>query len=273
MYGRIIVIVILAFALLGCAPASTVEIPVRDQGTGQMLARLEMFVYQPSGNGPFPVLILNHGSAGGSTKTSIPWKRDATYWSQRGYIVLAPMRRGRGKSTGISPESEEKNCNALDWYQALPLSMQDIDAAVEFSHTLPLALPNSITLIGVSRGGFLSVAYSAEGRYKDQVRSVVNFVGGWVAQAEDQCPQDFNSIAFERYGRTTKIKMLWLYGANDSFYGDVAARTYVDTFNKAGGDANFHLITGIPDNGHWLPEYPAKWQNLVDDFLSTTNAP
>ena len=67
--------------------------------------------------------------------------------------------------------------------------------------------------------------------------------------------------------------MLWLYGANDLFYGDAAVHSYVETFTKAGGNASFHLIKGIPKNGHWLPEHPEKWRSLVDDFLQTTNAP
>lgn len=175
-------------------------------------------------------------------------------------------------STGISPESEDKNCQVSEWFAALPQSLQDLDAVMEFAEKIPGAIPGAVTLVGVSRGGFLSVAYAAEGKHKSKIRSVVNFVGGWVAQAEDQCPQDFNAIAFERYGMETKIPMLWLYGADDLFYGNSSVNSYIDIFKKAGGIADFHLIEGVPENGHWLAQYPPKWRRLVDDFLRSTNS-
>ena len=255
------------------ATAGNAEIPVRDPTSGEVIARLEASVYLPTGPGPFPVAILSHGSAGGSPKTSIPWKGDGEYLASRGYVVVAPMRRGRGKSTGTSPESEDKNCDPESWYPGLRESMRDLDATVEFTHSLPNARIDDLTLIGVSRGGFLSIAYSAEGKHRSEVRKVVNFVGGWVAQAEDQCSIDFNLVAFRRYGAETKIPMLWLYGARDLFYGDSAVKDYARAFTDAGGIAHFHLIPDVPDNGHWLPQYPAKWRSLVDRFLLAPDVP
>ena len=272
MQIRRIAIGLLVYAVVAAAFAGNATVPVGDPSYAKSPPVLEAFVYRPTGAGPFPILILNHGSAGGAPKESIPWKRDATYWSERGYIVVAPMRRGRGKSTGTSPESEDKNCQVSDWFNTLPQSMQDLDAIIEFAEKLPGAMPGAVTMIGVSRGGFLSVAYAAEGKYKSKIRSVVNFVGGWVAQAEDQCLKDFNSIAFERYGKETRTPMLWLYGANDLFYGDASVKSYIDVFRKAGGVADFHLMEGVPENGHWLPQYQAKWRSLVDSFLRSTNA-
>ncbi|MFC5496776.1 alpha/beta hydrolase family protein [Caenimonas terrae] len=272
MQLRRIVIVFLAHALVVGAFAGNAEIPVPAPGEPERIAMLEAFVYKPNGPGPFPVLILNHGSAGGMPQESIAWKRDAAYWSQRGYLVVAPMRRGRGKSSGTSLESEDKNCKVSEWFNTLPQSLQDLDAVIEFAEKIPEAIAGAVTMIGVSRGGFLSVAYAAEGRHRSKVRSVVNLVGGWVAQAEDQCAQDFNAIAFERYGRQTRTPMLWLYGTGDLFYGDASVSEYADTFKKSGGIADFRLIEGVPENGHWLPRYPAKWRKLVDDFLHTTNA-
>ena len=271
MYNRRITISLLAYGVLAGAFAGNATVPVLDPGYEANSPVLEAFVYRPTGTGPFPILILNHGSAGGIPKESIPWKRDATYWSERGYIVIALMRRGRGKSTGTSPESEEKSCQVSDWFNTLAQSMRDLDATIEFAEKLPGVKLGAVTLIGVSRGGFLSVAYAAEGKYKSKLRSVVNFVGGWVAQAEDQCPQDFNSVAFERYGTMTRTPMLWLYGANDLFYGDASVNSYIDVFRKTGGIAEFHLIKGVPENGHWLLQYQAKWRKLVDIFLRSTN--
>ncbi|RZU02214.1 dienelactone hydrolase family protein [Rivibacter subsaxonicus] len=260
-------------AALHHANAGNAEIRVRDDATGRTVARLEAFTYLPSGKGPFPVLVLSHGSAGGSPKASISWKRDGRHWAKQGYLVVAPMRQGRGKSSGISPESEEKDCDVEHWHDALPLSFADLDATIEYTRSLPLARQDGVTLIGVSRGGFLSVAYAAEGKHRSRVRAVVNFVGGWTAQAEDQCPVDFNLAAFARYGANAKAPMIWLYGARDLFYGDDAVHQYVDAFSHAGGNLEFHFFPGVPENGHWLPSYPARWQSVVDAFLRANNAP
>jgi dienelactone hydrolase len=121
----------------------------------------------------------------------------------------------------------------------------------------------------MSRGGFLSVAYAAEGKERARVRSVINFVGGWVAQAEDHCPTDFNTVSFARYGRETRIPTLWLYGAGDLFYGDEAVESYAAAFRGAGGRLQFHLVNGVPENGHWLPNHQNMWRPLLDAFLAT----
>lgn len=248
-------------------------IPVIDQSHHDMVARLETRIFIPKGAGPFPVAILNHGSAGGAPKRSIAWQEVSKYLSERGYVVIAPMRRGRGKSTGASLESEEKNCDPESWLPGLASSMQDIDATIEFSRTLRFVKAHDVLLLGVSRGGFLSVAYAAEGKYRNDVQQVVNLVGGWVAQAEDQCLVDFNLLSFHKYGSMTHTKMLWLYGANDLFYGDAAVHSYVDAFKSAGGSAEFHLVSGVPENGHGLPNHSEKWRPYVDSFLFQRRAP
>jgi dienelactone hydrolase len=205
-------------------------VPVKDESRQRVEAKLETRIFKPAGDGPFPVAILNHGSAGGNPKATITWDNETEYLVGKGYAVLAPMRRGRGKSSGHSLESEDKNCDVQSWIPGVTASMRDISAVIEFSRTLPFADSHRILLLGVSRGGFLSVAYAAEGQYRDDVRQVINFVGGWVAQAEDRCPTDFNTHSFEKYGAETHVPMLWLYGANDRFYGDESIQTYFRTF-------------------------------------------
>ena len=262
--------------LAACTCFSQVRIemiPVVDSARHETVAQLETRIFMPMGDGPFPVAILNHGSAGGAPKQSLAWQREGKYLSERGYIVVAPMRRGRGKSTGVSLESEEKNCATESWIPGLTSAMEDVDAIIEFSRTLPKVKPHEVLLLGVSRGGFLSIAYSAEGKYRNDVQRVVNLVGGWVAQAEDKCPVDFNLLSFRKYGPATQTKMLWLYGVNDMFYGDANVNGYFEAFKSAGGSADFYLIDGVPENGHWLPNYSNKWRPYVERFLFPHLAP
>jgi hypothetical protein len=96
---------------------------------------------------------------------------------------------------------------------------------------------------------------------------VINFVGAWVAQAEDQCPQDFNALSFRAFGRTARQPMLWLYGAEDPFSTVPEIVAYVAAFRAGGGRARFALFPHVPGNGHALPDHPELWRDSVAVFL------
>lgn len=253
--------------LLGCRKApEPVFVPVANQAGG-IDAQLETYVYLPAAAGKRPVVILNHGSSGGQPRQHVDWTKEAAYFTSRGYLVVAPMRRGRGKSSGVSLESEEKNCDLASWEPGLASALSDLDAVMQYVQALPRADARRITLVGVSAGGFLSIAYAAKGRHRESVSSVVNFVGGWVGQRQDQCPQDFNEVSFAKFGALAKVPTLWLYGRNDFFYTDESIQAYARAYRQAGGNIQFHLIDGVPKNGHWLPGFPRKWRPYVDAFL------
>jgi dienelactone hydrolase len=257
-----------AFLMAGCNASTQVRIPVISQNSQQMTAELEAIVYKPKKEGVFPVVIFNHGSTGGHPKQTYKWSDQAKYFVSKDYVVIAPMRKGRGESSGVSLESEDKNCDISSWDKGIQSAMDDLDAVIKFAESIKEIKHDEIHLLGQSRGGFLSIAYAAEGKFKEKIKSVVNFSGGWVAQKEDQCPQDFNEVAFAQYGAKSTIPMLWLYGANDLYYGDESTISYHDVFKKNGGVADFHLVKGIPNNGHELIEHTEKWKSLMDDFLT-----
>jgi dienelactone hydrolase len=233
---------------------------------GRVEARLETYLYAPGSADRWPLAILSHGSSGGSPRLTDDWASEASYFTSKGFVVLAPMRRGRGRSSGISLESEEKNCDVSSWDAGLRSAFRDLDAVIDYAQSLPFADADRITLVGGSRGGFLSVAYAAEGRERARVRSVVNLVGGWVAQAEDQCPSDFNLVSFAKYGRETQTPNLWIYGAGDQLNGDDATKSYAAAFQDAGGHVEFHLLSGV--DGHGLRAHPNAWRPLIDSFLA-----
>jgi len=236
--------------------------------------RLETFVYQPSGTGrsadrKFPVLIYNHGSSGGNPKLSIPARHIADYFVNRGFIVVVPMRRGRGNSSGESPEPEDRNCDPDYWKPGLRASSEDLSAVFEYVALIPQADPSSVILAGASRGGFLSVAYAAGGKYRQNIVGVINFVGGWVGQTDGKCGIDFNYVSFARFGAETRVPMLWLYGSPDIYYASRSVMSYHRVFAATGGNVRFRLIHGVPRNGHWLPGYPDLWARPVGSFLAS----
>jgi len=60
--------------------------------------RIQAYLYKPDGDGPFPVVIYNHGSRDGRERTSVPFQYVGKMLTRAGYVVLVPERRGYGKS-------------------------------------------------------------------------------------------------------------------------------------------------------------------------------
>lgn len=245
-----------------------VMVPVSSDAPHGTAIRLETFIYRPAGTGPFPVVLLSHGSADGDARASTPAPELARYFVQHGFAVLVPMRRGRGMSTGRSREYEERHCVPAAWEPGLQDAMDDLSAALEYAGSRPEFDTTHVVLAGVSRGGFLSIAYAAEGRHRNLVVGAINFVGAWIAQREDQCPQDFNALSFANFGRRTRVPTLWLYGDGDPYNTTQDIRGYISRFRAAGGDAAFDLFHDVPGNGHDVADAPRLWGSAVDAFLN-----
>jgi dienelactone hydrolase len=61
---------------------------------------IEAYLYRPTGAGPFPLVIYNHGSRAGQERVEKPFEFIAEILVPQGYAVLVPERRGYGKSDG-----------------------------------------------------------------------------------------------------------------------------------------------------------------------------
>ncbi len=94
----------------------------------------------PEGPGPFPAVVLVHGS--GSSDRSNPWTRAyAAALVERGIAVLHPDKRGSGASGG-------------DWRQAsIPDLAEDARAAVRVLQRHPFVDGQRVGLMGFSQGG------------------------------------------------------------------------------------------------------------------------
>jgi dienelactone hydrolase len=254
-----------------------VPTPWTENGNPQTL---EMVVYRPTGAGPFPTLVMNHGSTGSGDKPERfinTWTNPelARVFVRRGWQVFYPQRRGRGKSDGLYDEGFELNRSRYSCDPALTLpgmerALADLD--VVMAHVLTRSDVDSSHLLigGVSRGGILSSVYA--GTRASPFLGVLNFVGGWVA---DRCPQPdaVNTVSFRRAAAFAK-PVLWLYGDKDPFYSLSHSRMNFDAFTAAGGKGNF--VTYPPptgQNGHSIHAYPSVWQTAVDSYLKEVVPP
>ena len=208
---------------------------------------------------PAPLAVLSHGSSDGvDPRITISMEGEARWLRDRGYAVLVPMRRGRGASDGVYAET---NCCDLedlvprDCSAGLSEALDDLHAAMGFGLRQPGVRPDPVLLAGVSRGGFLSIAYA--GLHPMEVSGVISFVGGWTA---DWCNGDFNTQRLAEAGAGAKAPQLWLHAENDLYYGADHIRENHAAFTAAGGRAAMHMLAGVPHDGHRLQPTPTAGQ-------------
>jgi dienelactone hydrolase len=205
---------------------------------GEKTLKMEATVYKPAslrtgGTGTYPVVIISHGSTGsvGPAVTARP-NPLGNFLAGQGYVVVVPMRRGRGQSEGNYTDSY--TCSSFPTDGA----MEDLAAAVDWVKALPYVDKDRVVLAGASRGGLLSVIYAAQ-KKDPAVRAVINFVGGWTPSS---CGGNDRFFSQHR----TPVKALFLYGEQDNVIEVDAGKRYAEL----SGNAHFisyragHDLTG-----------------------------
>ncbi|WP_063800191.1 alpha/beta hydrolase family protein [Bradyrhizobium retamae] len=232
--------------------------------------RLEAVIFRPTGAGPFPLAVINHGSTGGGIilPTETWFSTDlANFLNDRGWIVAYPQRRGRGKSDGLYDEGYA--CNVDMSLGGADRALADIDAAIAALRRRQDIASAPILIGGQSRGGVLSIAYA--GLHPEQVAGAVNFVGGW---ARESClvASTVNHSLFER-GASYPKPTIWLYGQHDTFYSIAHSRDNFAAFEKAGGRGKFLEFEAQAGQGHFVFRRPNLWSGPLDSYLKSLAAP
>ena len=227
---------------------------------GFMGPTLEVTLFSPPGDGPFPVAVINHGKASGDPR----WQARARFilpsrsLVERGFLVVLPMRSGFSKSTGLYI-SVGCNTESNGLQQA-----DDVVAVLDHIATLPQADATRIIVMGASHGGMTTLALGTLGR--PGVRGLVNFAGGL---RTENCPGWESGLAraFGAYGRQTRVPSLWFYGDNDSYWRRDTWEAMHAAYSAGGGNARMVAFgTFAAGDAHgmfgsrsgqdiWLPEF------------------
>ena len=137
-------------------------------------ATLHAMLWRPQGRGPFPGILLNHGS--GRTPDDLkrlgPYEQNAEklgpLFARHGYVFLYLFRRGVGLSTDqganavdlMNRESAahgEEARNALQLQLLEDREMGDALSGLKFLRSLPYVDAKDVALVGHSFGGSLTV--------------------------------------------------------------------------------------------------------------------
>jgi len=228
---------------------SVMRVPVTDGGS---TVTIDVTVFKPEGAGPFPLVVLSHGSPRSAAERRASGRLRMVAQSERfvamGFAVLVPTRRGYGESGGRWAEGYGR-CSDPDYYGAGLESALDLRAAVEAVRGKPWADASRVLLAGQSAGGFASVAASSTSF--QGLAGVVNFAGGRGSLApDDVCGEGRLVEAMGRYGAASRVPELWIYSANDRFFGPALARRMYRAFVAAGGRAEFVEAPASGLDGH-----------------------
>ena len=241
---------------------------------GQSLS-LEVVIYRPVEDGRYPTLVFNHGSTGNGSDPSLfvktfTNKLIASFFVDRGWMVVFPQRRGRGASDGLYDEgfSADRSGYSCSFDRATAgadRALDDLDAVTDWLRGRADVDTTRMLIGGTSRGGIISIAFLP--RRPDVYLGAINFVGGWIGEGCGDF-RDINRSLFVR-GAVYPDTTLWIYGENDSFYSLSHSRSNFDAYSAAGGIGEFHAFTRAEGlNGHFVLNDPHLWQGAIDDYLS-----
>ena len=87
------------------------------------------------------------------------------------------------------------------------------------------------------------------------------------------CRPDRLVGAFRAFGERSRVPMLWVYAANDHFFGPALAQQLKAAFTGAGGSVDFVGAPAFGDDGHGLfsPAGIPVWTPYVETFLQQQN--
>jgi pimeloyl-ACP methyl ester carboxylesterase len=265
----------------GSRKEQTWGVPVWGPNKPELSRVLEATLYQPEGNGPFPLLLMTHGTNFNNVQDALAkdrlrrsdgvWKPThvVDWFLKRGWAVASLMRAGYARSGGQIAGTH--GCPDPNLYNYGQRNAHDVSAAFNFFKKQSFVRPDKILVLGQSTGGFTSLAVAAMNL--DGVVGVINTAGvvRVIDKDGNECGIDSLKKAVTALGKMTQTPTLWLYGVNDSFmpdnrlkalYGAYSAETAVSRLyvNQHMGRADGHFVMTYADSER-------LWSQTVEEFL------
>lgn len=245
-----------------------VLVPAQDKRT-----MMRTILVRPGGAGPFPLAIINHGTAESAElrgQYAQPRYDDAAlFFLRRGYAVALPQRPGHGETGGPYLESNGP-CESAEFRKAGLATADSIIAAIGYFTSQRYVKRTGILVIGHSAGGWGALAVAS--RNPREVAAVIAFApvrGGRVnGRPNNNCAPDRLVEAARAFGEKARTPVLAIYADNDTFIDAELSRKVAVAFRMGGGRLDYQLLPAFGREGHALFEQGAEiWAPLVDKFL------
>ena len=264
-------------ALAGTASAQDIvvtemRVPTRESGK----KGLEAVMVRPNDAAPHPLALMTHGTPRDAGErphmTPLAWIPQAREFARRGWTAVIVMRRGFGDSGGGYAEESHACGRLVDYTGATRQAVIDLRAAAAYLATRPEVDPSRLIAIGRSTGGLAMVGLAADP--PPGLVAAISFAGGLGSESPDHvCNADVLVGAFEGFGKHAQVPMLWVYAANDHYFGPQLAQEFYRAFTARGGRARFIITGPFGQDGHGLFSLDGIpiWAPIVDDFLKSQN--
>ena len=247
---------------------------VKDMFGRQDTKNIAITIYRPAGDGPFPLLVFNHGRAVSAKRAAQGRNRPeaaARYFVGKGFVVLAPTRIGYWETYGDFDPEQSGNCSNMQVEPMAVAASDQVLATVNFAKTLPYADASRWVVAGQSVGGLTSVA--TVGRAPAGLVAGINFAGGAGGDPDAKPGNPCRPQALESYwgglAKNSRVPTLWMYWQNDKYWGLEAPRAWHKAWSAGGGKAEFTVFSPSGDDGHnGLNADMDRWLPVVDDFLN-----
>jgi dienelactone hydrolase len=256
-------------------PPETVLIRTRD-------ATLHAHLWRPAGDGPFPAVLVNHGS--GRTREELarlgPYEEQSEtlgpVFARHGYICLFLFRRGVGPSTdqgenAIDAMNRELAAHGQAARNAIQLQLlehrelDDATAGLAFLRALPGVDAGRLALIGHSFGGSLTVLLAER---EPALRALVVFSAAgysWDRSA------DLRARLLAALSHV-EAPVFFIHAAND--YSVNPGRAMDQRLQQLGKPHRLEIYPPIgrtPEDGHAFPLTGVKiWESDVFEFLNNS---
>ena len=234
-------------------PVLTVQdqrLPVRLDGRTYNLAAR---VFRPSGSGPFPLVVINHGtpvSIRDAGSERLGFTKAATWFAQQGFEAVVALRPGFGTSDGPYLETSGP-CDRRDYVSDGRETAAVEAAIVQAASALPNVDPGRIVVVGQSAGGFGVIALADQP--PPGVLGVISFAGGRGGDDHEHICSGEQSLvnAAGVFGRTNRLPQLWLFASNDHFFAPSVAHAMFAAYQAGSGPKlTFVDLPPFGDDGH-----------------------
>ena len=247
-----------------------IQVTVKDMYGREATKPVPITIYRPAGEGPFPLVVMNHGRSPADKRALQTRSRPepvARYLVAKGFVVMAPTRIGYWETYGdFDPENSA--CKTIE-----PMSIaasQQVLATVEFAKTFPYVDASRWLVAGQSVGGLTTVATVS--RAPAGLLGGINFSGGTGGNPDLSPGSPCNPYITTRYwgdiAKNAKVPMLWMYWENDKYWGPTNPKTWHRAWVDGGGQAQFVGFGPSGKDGHYgVTEDMDHWLPVVDRFL------
>ena len=229
--------------------------------------------FQDNERKPSRFLIILHGRAGTQAERKAQGRSRfadiAREFAAQGYAVFVPTRIGYGETGG--PDAEDTGrCDAKDFVTGMAPAVEEMQQIITAIQKDPAIGNSSGVIIGQSVGGLLTTALAA--RNVARVVAYVNFSGGSGGDPKNRpgqpCGPERMQQAFAQFGAKARTPVLFLYSANDRYWGEDWPKHWFAAFRKVGGRGRFIALPAFEADGHrsFVGNRNAWWSD-VQSFL------